>query len=94
MIIYRIFNKINGKSYIGQSVNSFDKRYKGNKWWKYTHNEILKNSIMKKDGYYKDLSETRDKILPLINLSISEISNNLNITKRRVNWCIKKYKLK
>jgi hypothetical protein len=46
MIIYRIFNKINGKSYIGQSLNSFDKRYKG-KWWKYTHNEILKNSIMK-----------------------------------------------
>jgi hypothetical protein len=252
MIIYRIFNKINGKSYIGQSVNSFGKRYKGNKWWKYTHNEILKNSIMKngkeqfdfeiledgvstieelnklelyyaekfnsyrpfgynirgcgdnkfvdeslkehlssfrigkdykpknknvskykgvywreskkswmcrfdnkiikktkycsseieaaeifdkvclyligkdcfinfeekrkdylssnledfylnsflpiktkrKDGYYKDLTDLRDKILPLINLSILEISNNLNITKRRVNWCIKKYKLK
>jgi group I intron endonuclease len=252
VIIYRIFNKINGKSYIGQSVNSFDKRYTGNKWWKYTHNEILKNSIMKngkeqfdfeiledgvstieelnrlelyyaekfnsyrplgynirgcgdnkfvddvlkkhlssfrigkdyrpknknvsnykgvywreskkswmcrfdnkiikktkycsseieaaeifdkvclyligkdcfinfeekrkdylasnledfylnsflpiktkrKDGYYKDLSETREKILPLIDLSISEISNSLNISKRRINWCIKKYKLK
>lgn len=252
MIIYRIFNKINGKSYIGQSVNSFNKRYKGSKWWEYTHNEILKNSILKhgkdqfdfeiletniptiedlnilerhyaekfnsyrplgynirgcgqnkfvddnlkkhlssfrigkgykpknknvskyrgvywreskkswmcrfdnkiikktkycsseieaaetfdrvclhligqdcfinfeekrtnylssnledfylnsflsiktkrKDGYYKDLSDLRDKIIPFINLSISEISNKLSISKRRVDWCIKKYKLK
>ena len=47
MIIYRIFNKINGKSYIGQSINKFNTRYKGNKWWKLTHNEILKNSILK-----------------------------------------------
>jgi len=47
MIIYRIFNKINKKSYIGQSVNGFGFRYKGSKWWKYTHNEILKNSIKK-----------------------------------------------
>jgi group I intron endonuclease len=47
MIIYRIFNKINQKSYIGQSVNKFNIRYKGNKWWKLTHNEILKNSILK-----------------------------------------------
>ncbi len=30
MIIYRIFNKINGKSYIGQSVVSFNKRFKKN----------------------------------------------------------------
>ena len=44
MIIYRIFNKINGKSYIGQSVVSFNKRYKGGDWLKYTHNQILKNS--------------------------------------------------
>lgn len=28
MIIYRIFNKINGKSYIGQSIFKFNKRYK------------------------------------------------------------------
>lgn len=47
MIIYRIFNKINGKSYIGQSLFDFNKRYKGSKWWKYTHNIILKNSIEK-----------------------------------------------
>jgi hypothetical protein len=47
MIIYRIFNKINGKSYIGQSVVSFNKRYKGGDWLKYTHNQILKNSVNK-----------------------------------------------
>jgi len=46
MIIYRIFNIVNGKSYIGQSVNDFHKRYRGN-WSKYTHNDILKNSINK-----------------------------------------------
>jgi len=34
MIIYRIFNKINGKSYIGQSVVSFNKRYTpGKNYW-------------------------------------------------------------
>lgn len=34
MIIYRIFNKINGKSYIGQSISNFNKRYKGGKnYW-------------------------------------------------------------
>lgn len=47
MIIYRIFNKINYKCYIGQSVNNFNERYCGGKWWKYTHNEILMNSIKK-----------------------------------------------
>lgn len=47
MIVYRIFNKINHKSYIGQSVSSFNKRYKGNYWEKYTHNPILKNAVNK-----------------------------------------------
>lgn len=47
MIIYRIINNINGKSYIGQSTLSFNKRYKGGQWWKYTHNLLLKNSISK-----------------------------------------------
>jgi group I intron endonuclease len=46
MIIYRIFNKVNGKSYIGQSVFSFNKRYRGD-WLKYTHNIILKNAVNK-----------------------------------------------
>lgn len=47
MIIYRILNIKNGKSYIGQSVNSFKKRYRGGKWWIHTHNDILKNALNK-----------------------------------------------
>ena len=46
MIVYRIFNKKNNKSYIGQSIHSFNKRYKGN-WIKHTHNLILKNAVNK-----------------------------------------------
>lgn len=47
MIIYRIINKLNGKCYVGQSISNFNKRYKGGKWWEYTHNVLLKNSIAK-----------------------------------------------
>jgi len=47
MIIYRIYNKKDGKSYVGQSVNPFHKRYKGSDWYKHTHNEILINSVDK-----------------------------------------------
>jgi group I intron endonuclease len=47
MIIYKITNKINGKTYIGQSVNQFNNRYNGGKWWLYTHNKHLKNSVNK-----------------------------------------------
>ena len=43
-IIYKITNKINGKSYIGQTIHSFYQRYKGAKWYKYTQNEILINA--------------------------------------------------
>lgn len=45
--IYKILNKINGKVYIGQSCNDFNKRYSGGAWWKYTHNEHLKRSVDK-----------------------------------------------
>lgn len=45
-VIYKIKNKINGKVYIGQTINSFDKRY-NNDLLKNTHNEHLRNSIVK-----------------------------------------------
>lgn len=43
-VIYLIKNKINNKIYIGQTVNTFDERYKGD-LQKYTHNIHLKRSI-------------------------------------------------
>ena len=45
-VIYKIENTVNGKVYIGQTVNGFDERYHNNVY-KYTHNEYLKRSILK-----------------------------------------------
>lgn len=45
-IIYMVRNKINDKKYIGQTINSFKERYRGN-LEKYTENEHLRNSIKK-----------------------------------------------
>ena len=73
MIIYRIFNKINKKSYIGQSIYSFDERYKGN-WIKNTHNVILKNSIKKhgeKNFDFEILEESIESIEKLNELEES-----------------------
>lgn len=48
MIIYRILNRINGKSYVGQSTASrFSLRYSGGRWWEITHNILLKRSVKK-----------------------------------------------
>src|SRR3990167_2217446 len=48
MIIYRIYNKINGKSYIGQTVHkTFNSRYSGGKWWDNTDNPALINAYKK-----------------------------------------------
>ena len=41
---------IDGKSYIGQTVNDFNRRYDGGKWWKYTGNIHLKRAA-EKYGY-------------------------------------------
>lgn len=35
MIIYQIKNNINGKIYIGQTINYFKRRYRGGKWWSF-----------------------------------------------------------
>jgi hypothetical protein len=43
MEVYRIYNKINGKSYIGVTKKTFKVRYLNN-WVKHTHNNHLKKS--------------------------------------------------
>ena len=45
--IYKITNRINGKIYIGQTINGFDNRYRCGNVEKYTHNIHLKKSIDK-----------------------------------------------
>lgn len=46
-VIYKITNKINGKSYIGRTSRCFDKRYKNGKWWIETDNLHLWRSVRK-----------------------------------------------
>lgn len=41
MIIYAIKNTVNGKVYVGQTIDKFEKRYTAKKWWKYTANRLL-----------------------------------------------------
>lgn len=45
MEIYRIYNKINGKSYVGATTWDFAHRYINGKWWKYTHSFHLKRAV-------------------------------------------------
>lgn len=44
-IIYKITNTINDKVYIGQTTNTFNRRYRAGKWWKYTTNRHLISSV-------------------------------------------------
>jgi DNA-binding XRE family transcriptional regulator len=39
--IYRIFNKNNGKSYVGATTRTFQERYLEGRWWAMTHNAEL-----------------------------------------------------
>lgn len=43
-IVYGILNRRNGRWYIGQTVRTFQKRYRGNKWWTHTTNEPLRRA--------------------------------------------------
>lgn len=58
------------------------------------NNIFLKEKVKRKDGYYKDDSELLQLVKPLIwEMSIPNIAKKLNITVRKVNWCIKKHNL-
>jgi hypothetical protein len=47
MQVYRIYNKINKKSYIGITKWDFETRYNGGKWYLWTHSHHLKLSVEK-----------------------------------------------
>ena len=47
MQVYRIFNKVNKKSYVGVTQWEFQDRYPQSKWWKWTHNNHLKIAVEK-----------------------------------------------
>lgn len=46
-IIYVIRNNINGKCYVGQTINSFARRYSFKTWYKYISNDYFSNAINK-----------------------------------------------
>ena len=72
-VIYKIKNKINNKVYIGQTINGFDVRYKGN-LEKYTHNEHLKKSLHKYGIENFDISKIFDVAFNKNELDIKEKS--------------------
>ncbi len=52
-IIYAIANTKTGKIYIGQTINSFNDRYSGGKWWLYSDNNSLKQDYEIYKKYFK-----------------------------------------
>jgi group I intron endonuclease len=66
VIIYKITNKINGLSYIGQTTKTFEERYNGSgHWWVCTGNAHLKNSASKY-GHDKFVIEILEKDIKTI----------------------------
>ena len=47
MQVYRIFNMVNSKSYVGITQWDFKTRYPQGRWWKWTHSDRLKMAVAK-----------------------------------------------
>jgi len=76
--IYCIKNKINGKCYVGQTVNTFNDRYLYGKWPYYSNNRILKSAHAK---YGIDAFE--------VLILEKDISNISELNKLETEWCKK-----
>lgn len=72
-VIYKITNKINGKVYIGQTIDGFKIRYDGGKWWVQTHNKHLKSSVLKYGFENFEVIEVLDVAFSKSELDIKEI---------------------
>jgi hypothetical protein len=64
------------------------------------NNVFHKTKEKRKDGYFKDDSELLELIKPfsavvlvIMKMSVPKIAKELNITPRKITWCIKKNNL-
>lgn len=72
MQIYRILNKIDGKSYIGQTQHTFEERYNKYKWWQKPSNKYLINAAEKYGIENFEIQILKDDIQTLEELNINE----------------------
>lgn len=74
-VVYRIFNKQNGQSYIGKTVGSFSFRYPSGSWWKHSSNKLLRQDYEKygSDAFMVEILESghgNERLLELESLYI------------------------
>jgi hypothetical protein len=75
MIIYKITNLVNGKSYIGQTVHSFSKRYQAKCWWKSKNiNQYFKKAILFYGPEKFQIETLHENVGSLEELNLLEIS--------------------
>lgn len=70
MLVYRIYHKESGKSYVGQTVHpTFNRRYSGGRWWDITDNPILRSAYAKygADAFAVEILESNVESLDCLN---------------------------
>lgn len=75
MIIYRILNQKNNKSYVGKSIGTFKTRYSGGNWHKHSHSALLKSDVEKYGKENFEIQILEDNILSIEELNKLEVLN-------------------